>query len=518
MVATKFVAKTIFKGVASFFGIDLNVNEEDLKKIYESIDLSNNLIILEDLERANIEILEILGFVNNLVEQDGVKVMLVSNESEILKYVENPKLLDKNNDKQSLILDNKSELYLKIKEKTVSDTIIFYSPIIKAIDNIMSKFNNKHFEFMLERKNELTGYSLVGHEIKEQIMDDNSILSQNLRSFIFACQKTCDIFNEITFEADNEYLRSVFFGNIAFCLKHKKYDDYNWEDSRETISLDLGTYRYPLYKFAFDYIRYQYLDVQSFAVLNRRFVNQKELDNNQTELKNLYDIIFAYFHMEEEVVIESLVSISKLIESNKVPISNYKMLANYLIAIKHDINCDEIVDKCKDQMLENIDKELDSDSENYTYYNGIQLESEDAQKEFNEFKIKFDEKIHEKEQDLFNFNYDLKDLDSFIDMVLKEKDGFITKRCFAKKINSQKFINLMKECSAMQIHKIRMMFHSVYSFANINEYFSNDKNNLIELKEEAKRIVEYNDGYFDKIQIKQMNYFINNLTTFINKL
>ena len=84
----KMVAKTVAKGITSFFGIDLSMPEEEMKTVYESIDLSGKLIILEDVERSQINILELLGYVNNLVEQDGVKVLLVANENEILEYDE----------------------------------------------------------------------------------------------------------------------------------------------------------------------------------------------------------------------------------------------------------------------------------------------------------------------------------------------------------------------------------------------------------------------------------------------
>ena len=84
----KLIAKTIVKGVTSFFGVDLSVSEKDLNNLYSSVDLTGKLIVLEDVERSSIDIKEILGYVNSLVEQDGVKVLLVANEQEIYKYEE----------------------------------------------------------------------------------------------------------------------------------------------------------------------------------------------------------------------------------------------------------------------------------------------------------------------------------------------------------------------------------------------------------------------------------------------
>jgi hypothetical protein len=53
----KMVGKTVIKGITSFFGIDLSAAEEDMQQIYESIDLSGKLVILEDIERSQISIL-----------------------------------------------------------------------------------------------------------------------------------------------------------------------------------------------------------------------------------------------------------------------------------------------------------------------------------------------------------------------------------------------------------------------------------------------------------------------------
>lgn len=85
-VAGKLIAKTIVRGVVSRFGIDFSKENDTMQELYESINLSNKLVILEDIERSQIEVIELLGYVNSLVEQDNVKVLLVANENEMLKY------------------------------------------------------------------------------------------------------------------------------------------------------------------------------------------------------------------------------------------------------------------------------------------------------------------------------------------------------------------------------------------------------------------------------------------------
>ena len=59
------LGKTVFKGVTSFLGIDITLSEEELSKLYTSIDFGGKLIIFEDIERTNINIFEFLGYINN---------------------------------------------------------------------------------------------------------------------------------------------------------------------------------------------------------------------------------------------------------------------------------------------------------------------------------------------------------------------------------------------------------------------------------------------------------------------
>lgn len=148
----KVIGRTIVKGVASFFGINLDMDDSSLQELYDSVDLSGKLIILEDIERSDVDIIQILGYVNNLVEQDGVKVLLVANEQEILSR-EIPKRNDAEKGKiQEAIcamadredpLTVKAQEYLRKKEKTINDTITFEADKHEALKSIINSFFTK---------------------------------------------------------------------------------------------------------------------------------------------------------------------------------------------------------------------------------------------------------------------------------------------------------------------------------------------------------------------------------------
>lgn len=148
-----FAGETIIKGIAGALGVDLSVSERSLKRLYASVNLTGKLVVLEDLERSGIDILEVLGYVNNLVEQDGVKVLLVANEEELIQYtplkastkadLERTEMLDRLNGHKDRLFTDGTLAYLKVKEKTISDTIEFEEDYKTAIREIVQIFDNE---------------------------------------------------------------------------------------------------------------------------------------------------------------------------------------------------------------------------------------------------------------------------------------------------------------------------------------------------------------------------------------
>lgn len=227
------VGKTVIKGILSTKGIEIGMSEKDLKKLYQSIDLNDKLLIFEDVERSAINILDFLGYVNSLVEQDGVKVLLVANEDEIIKYeplVETDpekkkaaKLLDKLTKHETRSYTPETEEYLASKEKTISDTLIFEGDIQSAIREIIQEFHNE----------KLSQFS--GEEAKEieNIMRDHE--DYNLRSFLFACQKANDIYQLLPLDGEynKDFLKTILMGIICFSLKIKTGEECKWDKGSE---------------------------------------------------------------------------------------------------------------------------------------------------------------------------------------------------------------------------------------------------------------------------------------------
>lgn len=370
-LAGKMVAKTILKGVAaSFFNIDLSKDDKEMIQLYESIDLSGKLIILEDIERSKINILDILGYVSNLVEQDGVKILLVANEKQIVKYhLSEP---DKNG-KVARVLDDDSVEYLEVKEKAVSDTISFNCDFREAIREIICRFNNDRLNlFALQEGFEDDIISMMSLEH-----------SYNLRSFIYACQKSVDIFEKID-NVDERFLKTIFYSITAFSLRIKSGNLPEWKELG-LISFELGNKKYPLHRFCYDYIRWQEFDQNKVALAIETYKKFVLCDHRAARNDPDLDVLFSYYVHTESEVLRALSNIeNRLTDPENIPFYDYGKLAYHLISFHTILNYD--YESCKKKMVFNfIEKGADMDIDYLFTSSMCLIESENEKKQYTEF-------------------------------------------------------------------------------------------------------------------------------------
>ena len=122
----------VLNKVASFFSIS-ETKAKDVSDLLSefSVNLDHYVICFDDLERIKTELLiELLGYINTLVEQDKVKVVFICNESE-LKDVD----------------------YHKYKEKIVRFTHTIKSDISKMVVEFAKGRNEGYSKYLSENKN-----------------------------------------------------------------------------------------------------------------------------------------------------------------------------------------------------------------------------------------------------------------------------------------------------------------------------------------------------------------------------
>lgn len=479
-VAAKIIGKTLLNGLTSIANIDIaKLSDNDFQKVYESINLTGKLIVLEDIERTKIDLIELMGYVNNLCECDGVKILLVANEKEISP-------LGESNETDNSI----KSTYRKIKEKTVSDTLQFSADYKQTINSIIDSFNNDDLK-----------------EIKDCVnVRRNGIFQteiNNYREFIVACQKTCDIFkfmNENNIESNAEFKKSVFVG-IAFYLQKRLTDHSLKFEANSIFDVSLSEYnKYPLLRFCYDYINWQLLDIDDIKLAIKEydryllFVDQKEDDVDIL-------VLIQYYLYSESDVKQAINNIyNKLDDIKKISLSQYGKIVSYLILLKYDIGLEiDDYDKITEKIIKNIKKSDPSDLE--FFYCSVEISEPAGKKEFEKIRNKV---LNELNTSYVDFEKNLEGYRKYIDKTLKlgDKIKTINVNYILNKISLNDMKEHLPEFTPQELDRIRCILGRL-DFTSINE----ENYNAVKDFQEHIQMMIKNNIVSDKIQIYQLKIF-----------
>lgn len=141
--------------------IDINSSIPDLKLSTILNKSQNHIFIFDDLERCEIDLNKLLGFINTFVEHDKLKVLLIANEDELNQI-----------EKES---DNST--YKKIKEKLIGKTLHINHDVESACDAFINILGNQDIKtFLLKNKSriidvfKLANYQNLRH-LKQSLWD-----------------------------------------------------------------------------------------------------------------------------------------------------------------------------------------------------------------------------------------------------------------------------------------------------------------------------------------------------------
>ena len=148
--------------MANFFGVTQNGDKIDYAKFFSTDD---KILCFDDLERANVDVIDILGYINNFVEHDHIKTIIICNEKELSTKIKNSNvemktfiatyLLDKEGaltktdkpmveqikDKIEYVFDKANE-YERIKEKLIGETFEYAPEFNYIINGLLMRYEN----------------------------------------------------------------------------------------------------------------------------------------------------------------------------------------------------------------------------------------------------------------------------------------------------------------------------------------------------------------------------------------
>ena len=158
--------------MANFFGVTQSGDKVDYAEFFSTED---KVLCFDDLERANVDVIDILGYINNFVEHDHIKTIIICNEKELSMKLKSSNLemktfiatylLDKqdelNNTDKPIVekiqqkIENvfdKANDYERIKEKLIGETFEYAPKFDYIINGILMCYENdgEYIRFLRE--------------------------------------------------------------------------------------------------------------------------------------------------------------------------------------------------------------------------------------------------------------------------------------------------------------------------------------------------------------------------------
>ena len=148
--------------MANFFGVTQNGDKINYAEFFSTDD---KVLCFDDLERANVDVIDILGYINNFVEHDHIKTIIICNEKELSTKLKSSNLemktfiatylLDKQDelnktdkpmvekiqDKIEHVFDKAND-YERIKEKLIGETFEYAPKFDYIINGILMRYEN----------------------------------------------------------------------------------------------------------------------------------------------------------------------------------------------------------------------------------------------------------------------------------------------------------------------------------------------------------------------------------------
>ena len=450
--------------MANFFGVTQNGDKIDYEKFFSTND---KVLCFDDLERANVDVIDILGYINNFVEHDHIKTIIICNEKELSTKLKSNNiemktfiatyLLDKEkklfeNNKpmvekiQDTIEDvfDKANDYERIKEKLIGETFEYQPEFTYIINGILMRY---------ERYPELIRFlksntSLIISTFEKSGTRNLRILKHALADF----KKIFDMVNKSYPNTNNRILQTMLIFTIAVSFEIKagkitKDKFVNIEDNEEYKSMvvssrvfmdnrqfyikefDNNYYynfkaEYRFFKFIELFVRTRIFDMKIFKRDMEEIVNTVDTGNLPGYKRLLTE---EYWKISDDEFPKVIDDVLDTVKNGKIRLVDIvKLYAYFMYFIKKDlISYDE--DTIKSTFLNGMNiasitsEYCDNPEEELTavYIKDADLDMEDIIKRFNELNAQLKDKMYKEKAESVFKNIPMK-MEIFYDRFDKE--------------------------------------------------------------------------------------------------
>ena len=333
--------------MANFFGVTQNGDKIDYADFFSTDD---KVLCFDDLERANVDVIDILGYINNFVEHDHIKTIIICNEKELSTKLKSSNLemktfiatylLDKqgelNNPDKPMVekIQNKIEHvfdkandYERIKEKLIGETFEYAPKFDYIINGILMRYENNPELIRFLREN--TG--IIISTFNRSGTRNLRILKHALNDF----KKIYEMVNKSYSNTSNRVMQTMLIFTIAVSFEIKagkitKEKFINIKDNEEYKSIlvssrilmdnrqfyikefDQNYYynfkaEYRFFKFIEYYVRTRIFDMKLFKENMDTIRNTVDTENLPSYKRLLTEEYWKISDNEFEAVIEDII-------------------------------------------------------------------------------------------------------------------------------------------------------------------------------------------------------------------
>ena len=436
--------------MANFFGVTQNGDKIDYAKFFSTDD---KILCFDDLERANVDVIDILGYINNFVEHDHIKTIIICNEKELSTKIKNSNvemktfiatyLLDKEGaltktdrpmveqikDKIEYVFDKANE-YERIKEKLIGETFE-YAPEFNYIINgllmryerdtelirflrentglIISTFNKSGTRNLRILKHALNDFKKIFEMVSKNYPNTSNRVLQTMLIFTIAVsfeikagKVTKDKF--VNIDSNEEYKSilvssRVLSDNRQFYIK--EFDSnyyYNFK----------AEYRF--FKFIEKYVRTRIFDMKTFKMDMEVIINTVDLDKLPAYKRLLTE---EYWKIPDDQFAPAMDVILNNVKNGELELIDIVKLYAYFNyfakkgLIMYDTKTIKSVflngmniSSLKSKYCDNVEEELAK----ITVDGEMNEDMEEILKQFNELNLKLKDKMfREKAEEIFKY-------------------------------------------------------------------------------------------------------------------
>ena len=341
--------------MANLFGVTQNGDKVDYAEFFSTDD---KVLCFDDLERANVDVIDILGYINNFVEHDHIKTIIICNEKEL-----STKLKSSNLEMKTFIatylLDKQGELnkadkpmvekiqakiehvfdkandYERIKEKLIGETFEYAPKFDYIINGVLMRYENNPDLIRFLRENT----RLIISTFNKSGTRNLRILKHALNDF----KKIFEMVNKSYPNTNNRVMQTMLIFTIAISFEIKagkitKDKFVNIKDNEE----------------------YKSILVSSRILMDNRQFYIKEFDNNFKSEYRFFKFIEYYVRtriFDMKLFKENMETIRNTVDTENLPA--YKRLLTEEYWKISDDQFDNIIKEVLEQVKEGKLKLID---------------------------------------------------------------------------------------------------------------------------------------------------------------